>query len=486
MIVKVAGFNIDIENIEKLNLNDATPETIAASYAKISRDPRPIGEIRKDARENVKNARELNKRVVFDMGHSSIAEHAVFNIDIIGISRLAAEYIERFRLCSYTEKSQRYIKLGEDFVIPDGLNNKLENEFTTFIKDSFSLYEEIFKTLLPLIKERKSYKNEELKKRDIEGLAMEDARYVLPLAVTTQLGLTANARNIEYIIKILASSPFAELQKLSKSIFNETIKYTPSLIRYTEPEKYFTFYWFSDPEIKKEPKGNNTPSNPDVKLISTHGDIDKIIAVHRFWSSSDSFEKSTKFSAGLSKAKKRELIHSIFECVTKHNQMPRFFEAINLEYELTMSASCYAQFKRHRMMTQIPQQYLFELGIEIPPIVRECGFEKKILEHSHKSVDLYKKILEVNKYAADYVILNCHRRRVYALLNARELYHISRLRMDHHAQWEIQKISRKMVELAREKVPFLFDMCCGKDEFDENLGRIQNENCHDSNSKHDV
>lgn len=47
------------------------------------------------------------------MGHSSIAEHAVFNLDILGVSRLAVETIERFRLCSYTEKSQRYVRLEE-------------------------------------------------------------------------------------------------------------------------------------------------------------------------------------------------------------------------------------------------------------------------------------------------------------------------------------------------------------------------------------
>ena len=53
------------------------------------------------------------------MGHHSVAEHAVFNFDVIGISRLAMEELEKFRLCSYTEKSQRYITLDKDFVLPD-------------------------------------------------------------------------------------------------------------------------------------------------------------------------------------------------------------------------------------------------------------------------------------------------------------------------------------------------------------------------------
>jgi len=42
----------------------------------------------------------------------------VFNIDALGVSRLLVEEIEKFRLCSYTEKSQRYVLLQDDFVIP--------------------------------------------------------------------------------------------------------------------------------------------------------------------------------------------------------------------------------------------------------------------------------------------------------------------------------------------------------------------------------
>ncbi len=474
MIIKVAGFNCDIESIESKNLSDVTCETIASSYAKISRDKRPIWEIRKDAREDVKSARELNRRVVFDMGHSSIAEHAVFNLDIIGISRLAAEYVERFRLASYTEKSQRYIKLGEDFVIPEELSDKLKDEYVSFIKDSFSLYEEIYQSILPQIKSKKAYKDEELKKRDIEGLAMEDARYVLPLAVTTQLGLTANARNIEYIIKILASSPVLELKEISKLIFNETIRYAPSLIRYTEPEKYFEKYWYPEYNNGLGPEITDDCSLKDdgVNLISVKNNTDALIAVYNFFRSVNSFEASQKYSQGLSQDKKREIIYDIFRSLTKHNQLPRFFETIITEYELTMSASCYAQFKRHRMMTQIAQPYSFALGIEIPPLVLECGFREKILRHSHIAFDLYKKIAKKNQHSAEYVVLNGHRRRVYSLLNARELYHISRLRMDHHAQWEIRRLSERMVEEAKKRIPLVFDMCCGKDEFENYFGRI--------------
>ena len=106
MKVYLAGFNVDTAVLRQLQggadqRNDVTPEVLSAAYARISRDPRPINEIRKDARSEVEKARRSNKTIIFKMGHHSVAEHAVFNLDILGISRLAMEELEKFRLCLF-------------------------------------------------------------------------------------------------------------------------------------------------------------------------------------------------------------------------------------------------------------------------------------------------------------------------------------------------------------------------------------------------
>jgi len=51
--------------------------------------------------------------------------------------------------------------------------------------------------------------------------------------------------------------------------------------------------------------------------------------------------------------------------------------------------------------------------------------------------------------AAPYILTNSHRKRVLIRVNARELYHISRLREDTHAQWDIQNISKIMTIKAK-------------------------------------
>ncbi len=140
MKVILAGHNIDHEIIEEFkNLQperqDLTPETVAAAYARISRNPRPVNELRTARPEGSGKGAASNRNIVFDMGHSSIAEHAVFNLDVLGVSRLLVEEIEKFRLASYTEKSQRYVLLQDDFVIPEEIREAgLEEVFAATVR----------------------------------------------------------------------------------------------------------------------------------------------------------------------------------------------------------------------------------------------------------------------------------------------------------------------------------------------------------------
>src|SRR3989339_1767021 len=104
------------------------------------------------ARGEVKKARLSNKNIVFEMGHSSIAEHAVFNIDVIGVSRLLVEEIERFRLASYTEKSQRYVLLADDFVIPQEVREAgLEEDFIATVRRQNRFYHTLYEKLRPYV-----------------------------------------------------------------------------------------------------------------------------------------------------------------------------------------------------------------------------------------------------------------------------------------------------------------------------------------------
>ncbi len=71
MKVYLAGYNIDTNVLKELEekagkRDDVTPEVISAAYARISRDPRPINEIREDSRVEVERSRRSNSTIIFN------------------------------------------------------------------------------------------------------------------------------------------------------------------------------------------------------------------------------------------------------------------------------------------------------------------------------------------------------------------------------------------------------------------------------------
>ena len=160
MKILLAGYNVDYNLLRELKEKsafgqDITPETISAAYARISRSPKSVDALRQDARAEVEKARKSNRNIVFEMGHSSVAEHAVFNIDVIGVSRLLVEEIEKFRLCSYTEKSQRYVLFDKDFVVPEEIEQVgLTDLFVATITMQNDFYHQLYEQLRPYVFER--------------------------------------------------------------------------------------------------------------------------------------------------------------------------------------------------------------------------------------------------------------------------------------------------------------------------------------------
>jgi flavin-dependent thymidylate synthase len=245
MNILLAGYNIDYDLIRELQeksglKQDITPETISAAYARISRSPKSVDELRADAVAYVDKARKSNRNIVFEMGHSSVAEHAVFNIDVIGVSRLLVEEIEKFRLCSYTEKSQRYVLFDKDFVVPDEIAEAgLKNLFVETVQMQNDFYHQLYGELRPYVFEQnKELAGNPANKSMLEGWAKEDARYAISLATETQLGMTINARNLELMLRRLSALPLAEARLFSEKLYAATKDIAPSLIRYTEATDY--------------------------------------------------------------------------------------------------------------------------------------------------------------------------------------------------------------------------------------------------------
>ena len=480
MPIRIAGYNIDADLLDRfksflteleeigdldeveyipdlrsfLAEDNLTPETLSAAYSRISRYPDSIGELRKIARQSVARARRSNKKIIFDMGHASVAEHAVFNIDIIGVSRLAVETIEARRLISFTEKSQRYIALSRSYIIP------LELTGTPFGVELEALCDLLFDAYHDYLEKLEDYyegRGDELAKLS----AQEDARYLLPLASSAQIGMTANARNVEHLLRRTLRHPLIELRQFAGELKNGVIKIAPSLIRHLEAEEL-------EVEFHPESYTGEVPADEVQLLRCTPNADDVLLTAFIFAVEGLSWEEARMKSEGMNEEDKRLFVRKNLEDLQRFHALPRAYEAVEFAFQVTLSATAYAQLKRHRLTTQLAQPYHPDLGYTAPKSIEEAGLLDDFEEKMGFAGELYREISAEYPYCAPYALTNAHRRMVYLGANARELHHIARLRMDKTAQWDIRAIVTEMVKLARQQAPLSMALACGKDEFSIN------------------
>jgi flavin-dependent thymidylate synthase len=483
MHVILAGYNVDADVIGELKRlapgrADVTPETLSAAYARISRDPRPVDELRRAAREEVERARRSNQAIIFKMGHHSVAEHAVFNFDIIGLSRLAIEELEHFRLCSYTEKSQRYITLREDFVVPEEVRCAgLEGVFIETVRAQNALYKSLLARLRPYFFEK--HRDEAANPRNhpiLEGWAKEDARYVVSLATEGQLGMTANARNLELLLRRFAAKDLAEVKELRERLWTLARDVAPSILLFMEPSGLDTRSYkdLGAAARNLRPGRARAARRPgDVRLVDhTRGGDDLILAALIHSVSGEPLEACRSRVKALGPKRKRDLFKTALAPMEFYDPVQREFEFAELTFELTVSSSCFAQLKRHRLATLTAQPYDPSLGVTVPPSIKDTGAEPEFRAVIDRTNEVHGLLAGKVGPAAAYVLTNAHRRRVLFKTDVRELYHFSRLREDLTAQWEIRRLAEEMTREAKKAFPLSGILLGPKDRFSETYRRV--------------
>lgn len=447
MIVRVAGYNIDKSLIDTLDPLHATPEVISAAYARISRSKKTVTELREGAINEVEKARKSNNNIIFEMGHSSIAEHVVFNFDLLDVSRYLAEFIQKSRLASFTEKSQRYVTFDSLYIVPKEISQKHDEEYRELMDYLFESYNNMYE----LAKQRLKDDKFEGRRRELEGKAKEDARYILPLSTLTQMGMTINARNLEHLLKRLDKSGLDEALQLKEYLYNEVAKIAPSVIKYIDAESY-DFNKLSELKIED--------SEFDNQMISCSSDIDTKILSHLYFEEyGGDYQQIYATVSKLSNVELEKMYSEIFVSMKGYHLPPKAFEVGEFEFTLDMSSSCFAQLKRHRMSTIIKSPYNQLDGYVIPPQIIDLGLSGEFSTVIKRVNNFAKK---VDKNALPYVLTNSHKVRVLFKANLREIYHFVRLRSDEHAQWEIQNISNYIMKIVKEHAPLSSKMLGGK------------------------
>ena len=116
--------------------------------------------------------------------HLSVIEHATISFKVDGISRACLAQLTRHRHASFCVESQRYNRYDLDgdewYVMPPEVKKACPIEFDEHMTACAEAYKEALAS----------------------GLRAEDARYLLPEAMKTNLVVTMNARNLFHLFSM--------------------------------------------------------------------------------------------------------------------------------------------------------------------------------------------------------------------------------------------------------------------------------------------
>ena len=203
------------------------PERLIAIAAKLCYAGCDINEL---AEKQTPEAVNKFLDTLVNIGHESPMEHVSFTFAVEGVSRALTHQLVRHRIASYSQVSQRYVKLNQfNYIIPPVIENN-ETAKDIYIKkmeDDQRVYDELVDILcdeyaqqyidstqygknnlqptsikpyevLKIIASGNEVESKKVKSvvRSIEKKSIEDARYVFPNACETKIIVTMNFRTL--------------------------------------------------------------------------------------------------------------------------------------------------------------------------------------------------------------------------------------------------------------------------------------------------
>jgi len=219
----------------KVKLIQYTPEpekTIAVA-AKLCYSPSGVEEIEKGLDEE-KIEKFIN--MLMGLGHQSPIEHINFTFAVEGVSRVLTHQLVRHRIASYSQQSQRYVKLDQfEYIVPPSIEEipEAKEKFIQAMKNDQKTYDGLVQILQEkhIVKLMDEGKSEKQAKRMAEKMAIEDSRYVFPNACETKIVFTMNARTLlnffhhrccqraQWEIREMATSMLALVRNVAPTIF---------------------------------------------------------------------------------------------------------------------------------------------------------------------------------------------------------------------------------------------------------------------------
>jgi len=449
------------------SIRDNLAELIAAGDLDLA-DSTPRSHDDSALRAANEKARQFHSKWVIGYGHSSVAEHATLPYGIENVSLHAAKFLESNRLAAYTEQSTRYQIIGpERFVRPAELEQAqgYRSAYEAHCRRMFDLYGQALTLLRPYFEKKfpkKAGASDRAWHASITAQSCDVARYLLPAATWTRLGMTLNARSAAHTIAKCRAHPLAEIRAIGEQLLAQGERIAPTLLKYASPPATWnrrreakarlvsikvsdehhgvgaTIRWDGDRAVGQQ---------PHVTLLRSSQDpTDALVAAILFEARGVSMEQALRVAEGMSGEEKLRIVGDAVGAPEDHTALPACFEQVTIQLELLVDFGSYRDLQRHRMVSAIEQPTTTKNGYSVPPELDEVGLGSAIDAAIHQAQECEELLLsnDVTAPVAPLVAVQGHHKRLLWTLNLRELDHVVRLRSAPQGHIAYRRVARAM------------------------------------------
>lgn len=179
--------------------------------------------------------------ILSDLGHESPIEHMSFTFAVEGVSRVLTHQLVRHRIASYSQQSQRYVRLGAfEYVTPPEI--AADETATEIFNKSMADAQVAYNQLVDLLKTKKERQliagglPPQKAAQQAEKAAIEDARFVFPNACETKIVVTMNARSLMNFFRHRCCERAQwEIRALAEEMLKQVKEVAPNVFRHAGP-----------------------------------------------------------------------------------------------------------------------------------------------------------------------------------------------------------------------------------------------------------
>lgn len=360
-------------------------------------------------------------------GHKSIANTVWIPFVANNKSQLFARKLADDQLAFFIEQSTRYVEFDENYYLdPEVMDSEHSDTYEDTIKQMIDNYYEFadlardfYSDRIPFddwidrqpekIQEKSEDFLERKYEREINGKALDIARFLLPQAIETNIAWILDARSTEFDIATWKGHPLTEIQESAEMIEEAGGDIAPSLLKYTEESEYYRdklHEYGGDLETDTEPeeleKGVNIVSMPDNLL-------DRVTAHILKENNPGKFQRFLEEAGDMSFEEKKELLERISGERGQYDEWIGANEELDLEkivVEIKTDVGALRDIRRHQKNDRGEHRYTLDMGYYRPDVVEEMPEDMQELFDQTMEIahEAEKQIRQDFPFAAQYVI----------------------------------------------------------------------------------